>query len=173
MLPERRHLKVLSFIIAERALELALAIALVLGAVLLIAGCGEVGKKTGLGLLDAVLASRNLSVKALKEIDLVKQAGFAKRYDTVLSPGEKLADAELKLAKIDAEVAAHNHKRNAAYDFLEAIGKACEVAKLALLRGANVAAVLAPVIAVALNLDHGLAELGVSSHLVAILTGGS
>lgn len=130
-------------------------------------------QKTGLTILNAVVMANGTAVKAIKEIDLEQQGRFIKRYDTIqASPNDNIIVAENALLKIDADRSSHERRIRASYDFLEALLRGCEAAKISLLAGANLANVLAPVIGAAIAAEKGLQELGVKSNFVSLLTGG-
>ena len=148
-----------------------------LWAAISLAGCTvEQQKKTGLTILNAVVDARNTTVKVVKEVDTKKQADFVKRYDAVQSnPNDNVDKQAAALAAIDVDRVGHDKSVTAAYDFLQAIGHACEIAKLAVMNINSVgqlAIILAPVIATAIDVERGLKVLGINANFVSLLTGG-
>lgn len=137
-----------------------------------LAGCAEQEKKLGLTILNALQDAKRTAVQTVKNVDIQKQADFAKRYDEIQKAPSSNPDQEaLKVKTIDVEFVEHGKQVTAAYAFLEAIGHSTEVAKIALVNGAKLALILAPVLAVAMDLETALKVLGVNTSFVTLITG--
>lgn len=164
---ERSHNNV--FVVSALAVT-----AFLFGAAIALTGCTkEKQQAMGLGILNAVVELRNTAVKTVKTVDLAKQAELSKKYDVIQSSQVSNPDREeATLLKIDAERVQNDKNVSAAYDFLEAIGRICETAKVGLKNGADLALILPPVLAGAIDVERGLRALGINLDFVKLISGG-
>lgn len=146
--------------------------AVAFSAAVALAGCAEQEKKLGLTILNALEEAKRTAVQTVKAVDIKKQTEFAKRLDAVQESPSATPDEEaLKVKTIEVELVEHGKQVNAAYNFLAAIENSLVVAKVALMSGAKLPLILAPVLAVAMDLEAALKVLGVNTSFVTLITG--